>query len=114
MESIRLTLPYCNPYIFNRDYLGIVVPIQETKFPNQLTAEVKLNGKKDVEIDAVFDTALTVSSFFFVYFLTFLYNYHKLDLYGQKNSIYLINTHTNRDQTLNFLHHKDTPSIPDV
>ena len=83
----------------------MVVPIQETKFPKQLTAEVKLNGKKDVEIDAVFDTALTVSSFFFVYFLTFLYNYHKLDLYGQKNSIYVINTHTNRNQTLNFLHH---------
>ena len=37
--------------------LGIVVSIQETKFPNQLTAEVKLNCKKDVEIDAVFDTA---------------------------------------------------------
>ena len=80
MESIRLTLHNCNPYILNRDHLGIVVPIQDTKFPNQLTAEVKLNGKKDVEINAVFDTALTVSSFFFVYFLTFLYNYHKLDL----------------------------------
>ena len=37
--------------------LGIVVSIQETKFPNQLTAEVNLNCKKDFEIDAVFDTA---------------------------------------------------------
>ena len=34
MESIRLTLPYCNLYILNRDHLGNVVPIQETKFPN--------------------------------------------------------------------------------
>ena len=37
----------------------MVVPIaiQGTKFPNQLTAVVKYNSKKDVEIDAVFDTA---------------------------------------------------------
>ena len=32
----------------------MVVPIQGTKFPHQLTDVVKFNSKKDVEIDAVF------------------------------------------------------------
>lgn len=44
-----------------------------------------------------------------------LYNFHKLDLYGQKkNGICVLNNHINRDQNLNFLHQKETPSIPDV
>ena len=48
MESIRLTLPYCNPYLTKTD-LDMVVPMQETKFPNQLTAVVKFNCKKGVK-----------------------------------------------------------------
>ena len=102
------------PIYLTETNLGIVVPIQESKFPNQLTAEVKLNCKKNVQIDAVFDTAWRCLHFSSCIFLTLLYNYHKLDLYGQKKSIYILNTHTNRDQPLNFLRHKETPSIPDV
>ena len=88
----------------------MVVPIaiQGTKFLNQLTAVVKYNSKKDVEIDAVFDTARRRFDFSLCIFFKHFYmtTHHKLDLYGQKNSVYLQNAHTNRDQNLNDLHHK--------
>ena len=49
MKSIRLTLPYCNPYLTETN-LGMVVPMQETKFSFQLTAAVKFNRKKGVKL----------------------------------------------------------------
>ena len=83
MESIRLTLPYCNPYLTKTD-LGMVVPMQETEFPNQLTAAVNLIVRKVWNLCSI-RYSMTAFWFFFVcFFLTFLYNYHKLDVYGQK------------------------------
>ena len=71
----------------------MVVPIaiQGTKFLNQLTAVVKYNSKKDVEIDAVFDTARRRFDFSLCILFKHFYitKHHKLDLYGQKNSVYL-------------------------
>ena len=53
--------------------------VVRTNTGNQISEPVnrcsKINSKKDVEIDAVFDTAWRRFDFFFVIFLTSLYNY---------------------------------------
>ena len=41
MESIRLTLPYCNPYLTETN-LDMVVPMQETKFSLPVNSRNKI------------------------------------------------------------------------
>ena len=79
MESIRLTLP-----LLNKDQSGRGCTNTGNQFPNQLTAVVNFNCEKGVEIIALFDTAWWRFDFSLCISLTFFYNYHKLDPYGQK------------------------------